>query len=70
MAIYEVGIVGATKRNFRQTNNCGNALAAGASCTINIQFGPTKLGPFNDRFEIKDNGGGLMQQVPVSGTGN
>lgn len=70
MAIFQVGIVGATQRNFRQTNNCGNTLGAHSRCTINIQFAPTRLGAFDDRFEIKDNGGGLMQQVPLSGTGS
>jgi FG-GAP-like repeat/Cep192 domain 4 len=70
MAISQVGIVGATPRDFRQTNNCGNALAAHSRCTINIQFAPTRLGSFNDRFEIKDNGGGTVQKVPVSGIGN
>jgi phospholipase C len=31
-------------QNFQQNNNCGNSLAAGASCTINVVFSPVIQG--------------------------
>lgn len=54
---------------FRQTNNCGNSIAAGASCTISVQFAPTMTGSFADAVGVKDNGGGVSQQATLSGTG-
>lgn len=34
----------AASGDFVQTNNCGSSLAAGASCTINVVFGPSTIG--------------------------
>lgn len=42
MMIRSIAIVGA--RDFTQTNNCGLGLAQGASCAINVKFGPTVAG--------------------------
>jgi hypothetical protein len=38
MSLYIAGAYGA---DFRQTNNCGANLAAGASCTVNLMFSPS-----------------------------
>jgi hypothetical protein len=54
---------------FRQTNNCGNSIAAGATCLISVQFAPTMTGSFADAVGVKDNGGGVTQQASLSGTG-
>ena len=36
-----VSMVGNQPTNFPMTNNCGSALAAGASCTVTVSFNPT-----------------------------
>ena len=37
----------AVARNYAQTNDCGTSLAAGASCSITVQFVPTRPSPLN-----------------------
>ncbi len=56
-------------RDFSETNNCGTQLPAGASCTVSIQFTPTRTGFRTSTLEIFDNGGGSPQTVAVAGTG-
>ncbi|HWY20324.1 MAG TPA: FG-GAP-like repeat-containing protein [Candidatus Acidoferrum sp.] len=51
-----------------QNQGCGT-LAAGASCTIGVQFAPTRTGSFPNVLQVKDNGGGGVQQTTLSGTG-
>jgi hypothetical protein len=47
----------------------GQSLSAGASCTVNITFGPTAIGPFTGAFTITDNASGSPQSVTLTGTG-
>jgi hypothetical protein len=66
-----VGPGGNGQLDFTSTNNCtAQALAAGASCTVNVIFAPRKTGPLNTILFIYDNGGGSPQSVPLSGTGD
>jgi phospholipase C len=47
-------------QNFQQTNNCGNSLAPGASCTINVVFSPVTQGTLGGDvmvFECDQNSG-------------
>jgi len=70
LTISKVGLMGADARQFIETNNCGTSVAAGASCTIDVQFAPTEKGLItNVEVEVLDNGGGTFQLVTVSGTG-
>lgn len=65
-----VGISGITlpgTQSFTQTNNCGNQLAASASCTINVQFDPVSAGIKNYAISIADTLG--SQSLPLTGTG-
>jgi hypothetical protein len=52
---------------FAQTNNCGSSLAAGATCTINVTFAPTSLGPASGNLALYIPG--TSQMVALSGTG-
>jgi hypothetical protein len=52
------------------SNTCGATLAAGANCTISIEFQPTKNGTRNAKLNIKNNGGGSPSSVSVTGIGN
>ena len=55
---------------YSQTNNCGSSLAAGASCTINVTFTPTKSGTVTGSVTVSDNGAGnTSQKVTLTGTG-
>jgi parallel beta-helix repeat protein len=54
--------------NFTETDNCGNALAAGAGCTINVSFAPTTSGALTGALSITDNASDSPQTVSLSGT--
>jgi len=58
-----------TTGDFAQTNNCGQALAGQASCTIQVTFTPTQKGVRTGTVVIIDNDGTSPQQVKLSGTG-
>ncbi len=54
---------------FTQTNDCNGQLAAGASCTLTVNFSPTAAGTFNGSVSIQHTGQGSPQVVPLVGTG-
>ncbi len=58
-----------TSANYSQTNNCGAGVAANASCTVNVSFTPTTAGTIGGTLTFTDSGSGLLQTVPLSGTG-
>jgi len=41
--------------HYTQTNNCGNTLAAGASCTLTVTFTPTKTGTQTGVITVNNN---------------
>jgi hypothetical protein len=55
--------------NFTETDNCGTSVAAGASCTINVTFVPTSVGPVAGSLTLFDNASDNPQKVGLSGTG-
>jgi hypothetical protein len=66
-----LGITGiAASGDYSQTNNCGSGLAMNASCTINVVFTPSIVGPDNGTLTITDNAASSPQQVSLSGTGD
>ena len=56
--------------DFGQTDTCGNSLAAGANCTINVTFTPTSGGNRTGAITITDDGGGSPQSVALAGVGS
>lgn len=54
---------------YTQTNNCGSVLAAGASCTWNITFTPTKDKTQNSQIMIFDNAWTTPQFYYLYGAG-
>jgi hypothetical protein len=70
LSICSLALTGANASDFAQTNTCGSALAAGASCTITITFAPTTSGTRTASVTIADNAGGSPQTVTLSGTGS
>jgi len=67
--INSIAIGGTNPGDFLQTNTCGNSLAAGANCTINVTFAPTVMGSRNASLAVSDNASDSPQMVPLTGTG-
>jgi len=55
--------------NFLQTNNCGSSVAAGASCTITVNFRPSTINTLTGSVGVVDNASGSPQTVALSGVG-
>lgn len=51
------------------TGGCGASLAGGASCTINVQFAPTVVGPIDGGIKVGYVGANNPQVVSLTGTG-
>ena len=69
LTITAIAITGTNSGDFLQTHTCGASLAAGASCTISVQFKPTATGARSAAVSVTDNGAGSPQKVTLSGTG-
>jgi hypothetical protein len=54
---------------YAQTNNCGNNLDAGASCTINVSFVPTIIGTQAGSVSISDSAAGSPHSISTTGVG-
>jgi hypothetical protein len=61
---------GADPGDFKQSNNCGSSLSAGASCTISISFDPTALGTRTATLNVSDTAPNSPQVIALSGTGS
>src|SRR5882724_6111222 len=59
-----------TLGDFTQTNNCGNSVATGHSCTIKVTFSPTAIGTRSGQLIVSDNDSTSPQSVQLSGTGS
>ena len=55
--------------DYAQTNNCGDALAAAANCTIQVTFSPTAAGTRAGYVTFSDNAPTTIQTVTLTGTG-
>jgi len=53
---------------FSQTNNCGTALAPGATCAINVTFSPSVVGLVSGALTVVD-GSGKTYAASLGGTG-
>ena len=68
--IASITIVGNNAAEFNQSaSTCGTTLAAGATCTVNITFKPSQLGPRSASIAITDDTGGSPQSVSLDGVG-
>jgi hypothetical protein len=52
---------------FQQFSDCGNTLAAGASCTIRVQFAPLDPGQVQGTLAIQDSAPGSPHQATLKG---
>ena len=64
-----IGVAGTGSADFVESNNCGTNLAAGAKCTITLEFKPASTGAYSASVSIKDNATGSPQTIALTGTG-
>lgn len=62
-------ITGTNPADFSKTTTCGSTLTAGASCSINLKFGPKAAGARAAFVNIKYTGVGSPLAIALSGTG-
>ena len=63
-------ITGTNATSFiKSATTCGTSLAAGASCTVSVEFKPAAAGALTASLSIADNATGSPQVVKLSGTG-
>jgi Abnormal spindle-like microcephaly-assoc'd, ASPM-SPD-2-Hydin len=68
LALTSITISGAEAAEFAQTNTCGNSVAAGATCTVNVTFTPAATGSRSAQLQINDNAAASPQIVAIIGT--
>ena len=69
LLISGISLAGSNPNDYRESDNCGLNLAAGASCTISVTFTPPSLGSFPATVVINDNDPTSPQTITLSGTG-
>ena len=69
LLISSITLTGSNAKDFTQTNDCGGALTAGASCFVKVAFKPAASGTRLATMSISDNPGNPPQIVNLSGTG-
>jgi hypothetical protein len=69
LAIRRIYFVGTNASDFNQTNTCGNAIAAGAKCTIAVSFSPSALNLRQAALVISDSDPASPQTVALSAYG-
>jgi hypothetical protein len=70
LSISSLSVVeGTNTSDFVQTNTCGNSLAAGANCTIEVTFTASVAAAEAATLSITDNASGSPQTVNLTGTG-
>jgi hypothetical protein len=67
--VTSLAITGANAGDFSQASNCGNSVAAGANCTINVTFTPSASGSRAAALTVTDDATGSPQMVSLTGTG-
>jgi hypothetical protein len=68
--INAIALTGANSGQFIiSSRTCGTTLAPGVSCTLNVDFAPTRTGAFTTTLSIADNASNSPQTAALSGTG-
>lgn len=69
LSISTIAVSGTNASVFISSNNCGSSLAAGQSCSIQVQFAPNVTGILSATLTITDNASNPSQSIALSGTG-
>jgi subtilase family serine protease len=65
-----IGIGGTNGTSFSQLDTCGPSLAAGAKCSVFVEFVPAAAGSYSGLLELFDNAQFGYQQITLTGTGS
>lgn len=66
----KIQITGGNRADFSETGTCGNTLAAGASCAMNVTFTPHDTGNRGASLNVRATGASNPAPVPLRGTGD
>jgi hypothetical protein len=66
----KIQITGGNRADFSETGTCGNTLAAGASCAMNVTFTPHGTGNRGASLNVRATGASNPAPVPLRGTGD
>jgi hypothetical protein len=69
LVINSVRLGGATPNQFALTNNCPGTLAPNATCTVDVTFRPTSVGPKSGSLNVNVAGPAVSGSVALTGTG-
>jgi predicted secreted protein len=69
VTFFEIAIGGANPGDFSKSSTCGSTLAPAATCAVNVTFTPTETGSRTASVLFSDNGGGNLQSVALTGSG-
>ena len=71
LSISGINITGINPTDFNRATTCSfvTPLAPGANCTITVSFKPSAQGPRSAIVNVRDNGGGSPQLIPLAGNG-
>jgi hypothetical protein len=68
-ALLTIQQIAASPAVYTETNNCGSSLPAGASCTVNVTFIPTKKGNVTGSLSMSLDGKPAVAEVKLVGSG-
>lgn len=69
LVINSISFVG-NAADFTETTSCGQTLAIGATCNINVTFTPRTTGPLSSALTVTDSDSSSPQSATVMGTGD
>jgi FtsP/CotA-like multicopper oxidase with cupredoxin domain len=69
LVINSINLRGTNANQFRQTNNCGGSVAAGASCTVTVRFAPSSAGAKSATLNVNVAAPATNGSVALTGTG-
>jgi hypothetical protein len=69
LTINRISLGGNNPGSFRQSTTCGATLAAGATCTVSVQFAPTSRGTRTATLNVNVAAPAVSGSVALSGTG-
>ena len=67
--IVAIAVNGQAMGDYAQTTTCGSSVAPGASCTIQVQFTPSKKGVRNASLSVTHDSLGSRSTVSLTGSG-
>ena len=68
VTLTSISITGTGATQFQQLNNCGAALASGASCTVYVSFSPSSVGAETATLSVVDSAKNSPQTAVLTGT--